>query len=426
MSDKIRVLIVDDLPTTRESVRKLLQFEAGVELVAEASTGLEAIAMAEAHKPDVILMDINMPDMDGITASQEISKTLPRTQILMMSVQSETDYMRRAMLAGARDFLTKPFSLDELLTAIREAYDRYQTMPEAIAPALTQLTEDEHVADWFPTSAAPAPARGARIVVVYSPKGGSGCSMLAVNTAVGLARGQHKTLIMDGSLQFGDVGLLLNLKSPASIIDLVQRIDDLDNDLINGLLAAHSSGVKALLAPPAPEMAEMVQPEHLRLLLNALRPLFEFIIIDTPAKLDDMTLTLMDAADEIWLVTTPNLAGIKNASRFFDLAQALEYELDKVKLVVNGVAAGQGIAVNDIGRALKRPVIHSIPRDITAVELAVNQGQPVLQSGGKGRPIAQALQHLVTTLATEEVASNGQAGRQTGKPSFWRRLFGRR
>jgi pilus assembly protein CpaE len=426
MSDKIRVLIVDDLPTTRESVKKLLQFEEGVELVAEASTGLEAIALAEEHKPDVILMDINMPDMDGITASQEISKILPRTQILMMSVQSETDYMRRAMLAGARDFLTKPFSLDELLTAIREAYNRFQAMPEAVAPILTQLSEDEHVADWFPSDAAPSRPKGARTVVVYSPKGGSGCSMLAVNTAVGLARGGHKTLIMDGSLQFGDVSLLLNLKSPASIIDLVQRIDDLDNDLINGLLAAHASGLKALLAPPAPEMAETVQPEHVRMLMNALRPLFEFIIIDSPVKLDDMTLTLMDVADEIWLVTAPNLAGIKNASRFFDLAQAMDYELDKVKLVVNGVAAGQGIAVNDIGRALKRPVMHSIPRDVAAVELAINQGQPILQTGGKSRPIAQALQHLVTALAAQEVSSNGQTKGQTGKRSFWRRLFARK
>jgi pilus assembly protein CpaE len=426
MSDKIRVLIVDDLPTTRESVSKLLQFEAGVELVAEAGTGLEAVAMVEKHKPDIVLMDINMPDMDGITASQKISKAFPRTQIIMMSVQSETDYMRRAMLAGARDFLTKPFSLDELLTAVHQAYERQQTMPKAVSPAMTAAAQEEdYTSDWFPEAGAPPRRKGGRIVVVYSPKGGSGCSMVAVNTAVGLARNRRETVIMDGSLQFGDVGLLLNLKSPASIIDLVERIEDMDSDLLNSLLSAHPTGLKALLAPPNPEMAEMVRPEHIKAVVDALRPLFEFIIIDTPSKLDDMTLAMMDAADEIWLVTQPNLPGIKNASRFFDLAQALEYDMDKVKLLVNGVMVKQGIALADISRALKRPVMHTIPRDATAVELSLNQGQPMLEGGAEGRPIAKALQQLALLLAEETPASDGQKGDPAAQKSFWQRLFGR-
>jgi pilus assembly protein CpaE len=424
MSDKIRVLIVDDLPTTRESVSKLLQFEAGVELVAEAGTGLEAIAMVEQHQPDIVLMDINMPDMDGITASQKVTKAFPRTQVIMMSVQSETDYMRRAMLAGARDFLTKPFSLDELLTAIREAHTRQQSLPKAAA---APPPGDDYVADWFPETGPPPRLGGARVVAVYSPKGGSGCSMIAVNTAVGLARNRHNTVIMDGSLQFGDVGLLLNMKSPASIVDLVERIEDMDDQLMSSLLSAHSSGLKALLAPPSPEMAEVVRPEHIKLVVETLRPLFEFVIIDTPSKLDDMTLALMDAADEIWLVTQPNLAGIKNASRFFDLAQALEYEIDKVKLLVNGVTAKAGIAMADISRALKRPVMHSIPRDATAVELGVNKGQPILEAGADGRPIAKALQQLVFLLAEEAAIASGGDDKKAApeKKSFWQRLFGR-
>jgi pilus assembly protein CpaE len=135
MADKIKVIIVDDLATTRESVSKLLQFESNVTLVAEAATGLEAIERVMEHRPDIVLMDINMPDMDGITASQRITGTYPETQVIMMSVQSETDYIRRAMVAGARDFLTKPFSLDELLTAIHNAYQRKLEMPDTSAVA---------------------------------------------------------------------------------------------------------------------------------------------------------------------------------------------------------------------------------------------------------------------------------------------------
>jgi pilus assembly protein CpaE len=110
MTDKIRVLIVDDLRETRENVRKLLQFEPDLDVVDQAENGEEAVDKAQKYRPDIILMDINMPGVDGIGASQTITKAVPESQIIIMSVQSEADYLRRAMLAGARDFLMKPFS----------------------------------------------------------------------------------------------------------------------------------------------------------------------------------------------------------------------------------------------------------------------------------------------------------------------------
>lgn len=119
--NKYRVLIVDDVAETRENVRKLLQFEADVEVVGVARTGREAIEMGQELEPDVILMDINMPDMDGIAATEAIRQKKPFVQVVILSVQGDPNYMRRAMLAGARDFLTKPPMGDELISAIRRA-----------------------------------------------------------------------------------------------------------------------------------------------------------------------------------------------------------------------------------------------------------------------------------------------------------------
>jgi pilus assembly protein CpaE len=120
-ADKIRVLIVDDIAETRENVRKLLQFEADVEVVGAARSGKEGIQLAQELDPDVILMDINMPDIDGITATETIRHKSPHIQVVILSVQGDQNYMRRAMLAGARDFLTKPPMGDELISAIRRA-----------------------------------------------------------------------------------------------------------------------------------------------------------------------------------------------------------------------------------------------------------------------------------------------------------------
>ena len=101
-SEKIRVVIVDDIAETRENIRKLLQFDPDVEVVGVARTGREAIDISKDVKPDVLLMDINMPDMDGIAATEIIRKTVPFTQIVILSIQNDPNYMRRAMLAGAR------------------------------------------------------------------------------------------------------------------------------------------------------------------------------------------------------------------------------------------------------------------------------------------------------------------------------------
>ena len=117
-TDKIRVLIVDDIPETRENVRKLLAFEADVEVVGVAGTGREAVQLARDLQPNIVMMDINMPDMDGITAVEMITRDVPIAQVIMMSVQSEADYLRRSMLAGARDFLTKPFTSEDLVSTI--------------------------------------------------------------------------------------------------------------------------------------------------------------------------------------------------------------------------------------------------------------------------------------------------------------------
>ena len=119
--DKFRVLIVDDIAETRENIRKLLQFEADIEVVAVARTGKEAIQITQETNPDVVLMDINMPDMDGITATEIIRQKVPFVEVVILSVQGDQNYMRKAMLVGARDFLTKPPIPDEFVGAIRRA-----------------------------------------------------------------------------------------------------------------------------------------------------------------------------------------------------------------------------------------------------------------------------------------------------------------
>jgi len=143
----IRVLIVDDFAETRENIRKLLQFESDIAVVGAARSGEEAIEMAKETKPDVILMDINMSDMDGITATEAILREVPFTQIVILSVQSEPDYMRRAMLAGARDFMVKPPSSDELIGTIRNVAVLAQDQRKKVETPVRQLAAQNRQAE---------------------------------------------------------------------------------------------------------------------------------------------------------------------------------------------------------------------------------------------------------------------------------------
>jgi pilus assembly protein CpaE len=419
MTDKIRVLIVDDLPETRENVRKLLQFESDIEVVTQAGDGEQAVVQAKELKPDIILMDINMPGLDGITASRTISQAIPSAQIIIMSVQTEADYLRRAMLAGARDFLMKPFSGDELVTAVRRVY---QMRPPVVASAAEGEGTGAETAQ-----AVARPRREGKVIAVYSPKGGSGCTTIAINLAVALAQKGQRTAIIDGSLQFGDVAVMMNMKTTRSIIDLVERTDDLDRDLTSSVVLPHQTGVNVLMAPPRPEMADLVTEEQLRQIINKLRTMFDFIIVDTNTSLDENALAVLDTADRILLVTQQDLPSLKNVSRFFDLADTLSYEREKVFLIVNRHSKQLGISVNDVTNTLKRPVMAILPTDENTANRAADQGQPIVAGRGKKRPIGEALNKLgEITIRELQPALAGEAEKKPPqKVSFWAKLFGR-
>jgi YesN/AraC family two-component response regulator len=115
---KLRVLIADDIQETRRNTRLMLATIDDVEVVAIASNGLQALQYAKEHKPDLVLLDINMPEMDGLTAYREIVKVLPGTGCIILSAEKDTTTFRTAISVGVQEYLIKPFTVDELDEAI--------------------------------------------------------------------------------------------------------------------------------------------------------------------------------------------------------------------------------------------------------------------------------------------------------------------
>jgi DNA-binding NarL/FixJ family response regulator len=142
----LRILIADDSPDFRKSVRMMLAFEQGVEVVAVARDGQEALEMAKNLRPDVAVMDVNMPRIDGLTAIQALAKISPATVCVVMSSEGERDMLRKAMSAGVREYLIKPFTPEEFVGAVRRAAAQsVETQHKAEAARTAEVERDRYL-----------------------------------------------------------------------------------------------------------------------------------------------------------------------------------------------------------------------------------------------------------------------------------------
>ena len=422
MADKIRILVVDDIAETRENLAKLIGFEPDMTIVASADGGQQAVEFAKKELPDVILMDINMPDMDGITATEIISNTVPGSPIIMMSVQGEQDYLRRSMLAGAREFLVKPFSADELVNAIRHVHEiekvkraRYQQQPQH----QQQQGQQQNLTSLL------GPEKG-KIITFFSPKGGVGRTTISTNLAVALHQSTGKPVVLvDGSLPFGDIAVILNMSPKAkTIADLVGSFDQVDAEVMESVLVQHSTGIKVLLAPPTPEAAELITGANIKKVLETLKERYAFVVVDTWPSFQEQVLTMLDVADVILTLMTLEITSLKNVRVFMEIAEKLGYDDQKVQLVANRNDSSGGIKASDVEASLARKIPHTIVSDGRALVLAVNRGIPFVISH-RDSQVAKDIFTLADKLSgAAEAAAAGTATPQKAAPKQGLRLFG--
>jgi pilus assembly protein CpaE len=361
----------------------LLELDKSITVIGEAANGREAVEQARELNPDVVLMDINMPEMDGIQATELIGVSNPRTAVIIVSVQGEQEYLKRAMLAGAKEFLIKPFSPDELASTVKRVVELNRKRWESLGDIGSEGAEEVR-------------AHQPHIVTVFSTKGGVGKTCICANLAVALAeRTGEKVGLVDLDLQFGDIAVMLNIFPKRTIAELMQEQGDLDTELLQSYLYERN-GVDVLASPNKPELAELIEADDVARVLKAFSKSHDYVIVDTPPVFNDTTLVALDVADIILLVASLDLPTVKNIKRSLDILTTLGL-LHKVKLVLNRASHYHGIDPNDVEKVLEMKIDARLPNDGKLVVQSVNRGQPFILVDPNA-PVTKALYSLVSVV----------------------------
>jgi pilus assembly protein CpaE len=383
-----RILVVDD----EANVQRLLQYtlkQAGY-TVTVAGDGQEAIRLWQAESPDLILLDVSLPKLDGYGVAERIRADEGgghlHVPIIMLTAEKEVEQKVRGLRAGADDYLVKPFHQAELLARMRSLLARF-------GPA-----EGGGMA---------RPPLG-RMIAFYGAKGGVGATTVAINAAIALHHEHDRMVVLvDGVLQFGDHRVFLDLgPDRKSITDLVSA-PSIDQDLMKSVLVKHDSGVDLLLAPASPEEGDLIREDRLAEILQLLRQMYDFVVIDVDKRLGDLTLSVLDHADEIHIVMTADLSCLKNVRLALEALDRIGYDRSRLRLVLNRSNAFTGISVSAAESALKRQFETKIINEYRTAITAQNSGKPFSYA----RPDS-ALAKEISALAT---MINGAGAQPSGK-----------
>jgi pilus assembly protein CpaE len=360
---KIRIIIADDIEETRNVIKKILNLENEFfEIVGEASNGEEVLKLLTKVKPDIILMDINMPLLNGLEATEKITNLYPAVTVIIMSVQAESEYLKKAMFHGAKEYIIKPFNYEILVNTIITTYEKYKN--KVVKGAYFEEGQSN-----------------AKIITFFSSKGGVGKSVLALNTAVTLSKEYHrKTLLIDLDLQFGDISMLVNEYAQKTIFDVIEdgQLDSYEN--IKPYLYEFNKDLHMLFAPTKPEAAECIEKDSLEKIMEILRKQYDIIIIDTGINFNDNTLYILDLSEIVLFVATMEIVALKNTKLGLGVMQSLGYDKDKVKLIINNFTTKYGITKAEVEGVFKDGVYAMIPEEHNTVSISVNKGKPFCDS----------------------------------------------
>jgi pilus assembly protein CpaE len=391
----LEVLIVDPEVNSRADTARALAL-GHFTVAGEAGYGIDAVSMAKETNPDVIILAIEEPVARATQTMSALADAAPDTPIIVYSSMLDAASVRRAMVSGARDYLLKPPRPEDLARAVYAVLEQEERRRSRLA--------GDHVS---------TAARGT-VITVFGAKGGIGKTTISTNLATALGRHTNSSIaIIDMDTRFGDVAIMMDVVVEYSIADVGRNIDSVDRESIKEFLVSHSSGVDILPAPLHPTEWRSLTPQHITKVIDLLAQTHDYVIIDTPGAFNELVATALENAHIILLITSMDIASIKDTALALEMLRAAAVSEDKVKLIINHSTASNSLRPEDVQRVLEYEVFWRIPHDV-AVSNSNQLGQPIVLS----KPYARA-SRAITDIAYH------LAGLRRERKGFLDRVLGR-
>jgi pilus assembly protein CpaE len=397
-----RILVLTDDPSLERLLGAALgATDRALKFVRSAD---EATSLMSLDAPHMVVLDANTVGDAAWSVLAHVRGALGPTHVpVIMLGRDDPREKVRGLRAGADDYQALPVHPAELVARVRRLLARFPP-PGAVAAVSNGALEK---------AAEPVQTRG-QVIAFYGAKGGVGTTTLLINSGIALHKHLRRSVVLvDANLQFGDHRVFLDLSNDQrSIVDAVTA-PGIDVDLLRQVVYHHESGVDMLLAPARPEEAEHVSAErhHLAVVIDTLRRMYDYILVDLDERLDDHSLDVISVADRLIVVMTADLACLKNVRMVCETMLQIGVPDDAIELLLNRSNAYTGISAKSIERVLKRPLRFQVVNDYRTAISALNTGEPFLH----GRPesaLGRSLTDVVKAIDADPRAPRGGAATQ--------------
>jgi pilus assembly protein CpaE len=407
MAGNPRVLVVDQDFETRAELQKGL-VRAQFVVIGGVGYGAEALSLAAELKPSVVLVGVEDPPARALQTIESLTELLPDSPVLAYSSQKDAESARRTVVAGARDYLTKPLKTDEVIKAIQTALSQQERR--------RALTSGDPV---------PGLRSTGMVITIFGAKGGIGKTTVATNLATAfVAMNAGSAVIVDMDTVFGDAAMMLDVPVEASLVEAAERIDELDREKLGSYLVQHETGVKVLPAPFEPVDWRNVSTEAVEKVLTLLAQTHDFVVIDCPATFTDLVAVALEKATVVLLMTSLDITSIKDTTTALKLLSSGINNEDKIKLVVNHATSANSLREEDVSKVLRREVFWSIPHD-EEIAASAQLGAPVVTDRPLSK-VSQTITELAAMLAGVEAGYSDNHHSNGGASSgLFTRLFKR-
>jgi pilus assembly protein CpaE len=381
MKDVQRIAIVDPSDATREPLRNLLLGVESVWLEAECSRYEFFIDVARQSSPDIVVVTLDSDHNKALQLIQQLTSEFAAIPILAVSSRGDGQSILQALRAGAKEFLTAPVVLEEMLLALQRLRQGRSSGADGSASA-NGSTRTESL-----------------VVSVVGTRGGVGCTSIAVNLGCNMAQDKaHNVALVDLDLALGDADVALDLIPDYTLADVAMNIDRLDMTFLRRSLCKHASGLSLLPHPVQMEDIGLIHEDHLARLINLLRASYSRLVLDLSKRFTPTDLTAMRVSDVIVLVAQLELTSLRNAVRMLHTLNNEDGLGDKVKVVINRVGSDDcDISLAKAEETIGRPIFWQVPNDYRAVLGARNAGVPLLMHAPRSKT-HQSLVGLASAL----------------------------